>query len=233
VVAMEATRSCNVCSRKNCISVISFGSACSYQMGATLSVFGASGNIGLVFPYIIALMAVSLIHVKIWNRTVNIPRLQHHQSFMQRPSLKTLTYRTKPVISQFLLQAMPIFLLICLVASLMELIGGMAVLSLLAAPFLALFGLPDQIAPAFIASLFRKDGILLLNQGAGSLFDQITTGQLFLAVFFCSTFTACLVTLMKIAKELSAKEALIIAGKQMLTSSASVAVFALILFLWV
>ncbi|ANU09539.1 hypothetical protein A1A1_18462 [Planococcus antarcticus DSM 14505] len=230
VVAMEATRSCNVCSRKNCISVISFGSACSYQMGATLSVFGASGNIILVVPYTAALMMVSLIHVKIWNRSIAIPKLQKHQSFLQRPSLKTISYRTKPVISQFLFQAMPIFLIICLVASVMEMIGGMAVLSLFAAPFLALFGLPEQVAPAFIASIFRKDGILLLNQGSGSLLEQITTGQLFLAVFFCSTFTACLVTLMKIAKELSIKDALAIAGKQMATSSASVAVFAFILY---
>ncbi|MBT2571510.1 nucleoside recognition domain-containing protein [Planococcus sp. ISL-110] len=230
VVAMEATRSCNVCSRKNCISVISFGSACSYQMGATLSVFGASGNIGLIAPYIAALMAVSLIHVKIWNRSIAIPKLQQHQSFLQRPSLKTISYRTKPVIRQFLFQAMPIFLLICLIASGMEMIGGMAALSMIAAPFLALFSLPEQVAPAFIASIFRKDGILLLNGGSGSLLEYITTSQLFLAVFFCSTFTACLVTLIKIAKELSVKDALAIAGKQMATSSASVAAFALIFY---
>ncbi|KGR75209.1 nucleoside recognition domain-containing protein [Ureibacillus sinduriensis] len=231
VVAIEATRSCNICSRKNCISVISFGSACSYQMGATLSIFGASGHILLVIPYMMALTVISLIHVKIWSKNVKLPKLRQHNSFLQWPSFNTITYRIKPVIGQFVFQAMPIFLLICLVASLMEVTGWMSGLILLATPLLTMVGLSEQIAPAFIASLFRKDGILLLNQDGGHFLELIPTGELFIVVFLCSTFTACLVTLMKIAKELSLKEASLIAGKQMVTSGASVAIFALILFL--
>lgn len=68
VVAIQSSRSCNICTRKNCISVISFGSACSYQLGASLSVFGASGHIFLIIPYIFILILVSLIHGKIWNK---------------------------------------------------------------------------------------------------------------------------------------------------------------------
>ncbi|RKJ39800.1 ferrous iron transporter B, partial [Butyricicoccus sp. 1XD8-22] len=156
VVAIEATRSCNICSRKNCISVISFGSACSYQMGATLSIFGASGHILLVIPYIMLLAVISLVHVKIWNKNVKLPMLKQHDSFLQWPSFNTLTYRIKPVISQFLFQAMPIFLLICLVASFFEVTGWMSGLILLVTPLLTMIGLSEEIAPAFIASLFRK-----------------------------------------------------------------------------
>lgn len=231
VVAIEATRSCNICSRKNCISVISFGSACSYQLGATLSIFGAAGHILLVIPYIILLAVISLIHVKIWNKNVRLSKLNQHDSFLQWPTFNTLTYRIKPVISQFVFQAMPIFLMICLVASLLEVTGWMSRLILLSTPLISTIGLSEQIAPAFIASLFRKDGILLLNQDTGRILELITTRELFIAVFLCSTFTACLVTLMKIAKELSLKEAADIAGKQMVTSSASVAIISFIIFL--
>jgi ferrous iron transport protein B len=228
VVAVQASRSCNICTRKNCISVISFGSACSYQLGATLSVFGASGNIVLIIPYMVALIVISLIHVKVWNRRTMVPLFQKRDSFLQWPSGQTLWYRIKPVVSQFLLQAMPIFLSICLIASMFELLGWMGNLKNFVAPLLVVIGLSADIAPAFIASLFRKDGILLLNQGSGSVLVQMEPGELFIAVFLCSTFTACLVTLVKIIKELSWKDAVLIAGKQMTTSIVSVIVFSIL-----
>lgn len=228
VVAVQATRNCSVCTRKNCVSVISFGSACSYQLGATLSVFGASGNIFLIVPYLFALIVISLIHVKVWNRRTMIPIFQKRNSFLQWPSGATLRHRVKPVVSQFLLQAMPIFLVICLVASLFDVLGWMGGLKKIVAPLIATIGLSEEIAPAFIASLFRKDGILLLNQGSGNFLEQLAMGELFIAVFLCSTFTACLVTLTKIAKELSLKDAGVLAGKQMITSILSVVLLSLL-----
>lgn len=39
VPAVISTRACSSCARKTCISAIAFGSACSYQFGATLAVF--------------------------------------------------------------------------------------------------------------------------------------------------------------------------------------------------
>jgi ferrous iron transport protein B len=93
---------------------------------------------------------------------------------------------------------------------------------------LVVIGLSAEIAPAFISSLFRKDGILLLNQGSGSILEQMEPGELFIAVFLCSTFTACLVTLVKIMKELSWKDAILIAGKQVTTSIVSVILFSIL-----
>ena len=46
VPAVIATRSCSGCTRGNCISAISFGSACSYQLPATLAIFSAAGKTG-------------------------------------------------------------------------------------------------------------------------------------------------------------------------------------------
>ena len=47
VPAVVATRSALSCSRCTCVSAISFGSACSYQLPATLAVFAASGYLWL------------------------------------------------------------------------------------------------------------------------------------------------------------------------------------------
>ncbi|MBO0997495.1 50S ribosome-binding GTPase [Bacillus sp. SD075] len=232
VVAIQSSRSCNICTRKNCISVISFGSACSYQLGASLSVFGASGHIRLIFPYIFILIIISLIHGEIWNEKTIVPLFKKRETFLQWPSGQTLSYRLKPIIIQFLVQAMPIFLIICLVASLFDFLGWMDILKRLVAPLLVVIGLSADIAPAFVASLFRKDGILLLNEGNGIMADQLAVGELFIAVFLCSTFTACLVTLVKIMRELSFKEALLLAGKQMITSILSVILFSIILSLY-
>lgn len=151
---------------------------------------------------------------------------------MQWPSGQTLSYRLKPVLSQFLVQAMPIFLIICLIASLFDFLGWMEILKEFIAPLLVVIGLSTDIAPAFVASLFRKDGILLLNEGSGIMAEQIAVGELFIAVFLCSTFTACLVTLVKIMKELSFKEAFLLAGKQMITSILSVILFSILLSLY-
>lgn len=229
VVAIEATRSCNVCTRKSCISVISFGSACSYQLGATLSIFGASGNVEMVFPYLLTLIVISLVHVKVWNNRTILPMLRKRDSFLQLPNLATIRHRLQPVLSQFLLQAMPIFLLICLIASFFELFGWMEILTRFVSPILMLVGLSEEVAPAFIASLFRKDGILLLNHDAGISLQQLPISELFIAVFLCSTFTACLVTMVKIMKELSFREATFIAGKQMITSLISVILISLLI----
>ena len=47
VPAIVATRSCSSCTRGGCISAISFGSACSYQLPATLAVFAATDAVWL------------------------------------------------------------------------------------------------------------------------------------------------------------------------------------------
>ncbi|MEM6453244.1 MAG: nucleoside recognition domain-containing protein, partial [Cyanobacteria bacterium P01_D01_bin.105] len=52
VPAVISTRACSSCSRQTCISAIAFGSACSYQFGATLGVFSAAKVPGLVVPYL-------------------------------------------------------------------------------------------------------------------------------------------------------------------------------------
>ncbi|WZB73812.1 nucleoside recognition domain-containing protein [Achromobacter insuavis] len=65
VVATFQSRACSACTRRACVSLIAFGSACSYQIGATLSVFGAAGRMGLFAPYLLLLFLVGAAHAAV------------------------------------------------------------------------------------------------------------------------------------------------------------------------
>ncbi|MCH2615469.1 MAG: hypothetical protein MKZ70_12410 [Opitutales bacterium] len=61
VPAVVSTWSCSSCSRATCVSAISFGSACSYQLPATLAVFAAAGMTWLGGIYLLVLGVSSLV----------------------------------------------------------------------------------------------------------------------------------------------------------------------------
>lgn len=220
VVAVFQSRSCSACTRKSCVSMIAFGSACSYQIGASLSVLGAAGKPGLFFPYLLALTVVGALHTRLWHGALARENLQplHERAFLQWPSLRAVVWRVKAALGQFLKQAMPIFLAICLVAALLEHVGVMAWLAAGAAPLMALVQLPGEVAPGLLFSILRKDGLLTLNSGEGALITPLTGGELFVLVWLASTFTACLVTLWTVRRELGWQFAGAMAGRQAVTS---------------
>ncbi|SFM12700.1 small GTP-binding protein domain-containing protein [Gracilibacillus orientalis] len=227
VVAVMQSRSCSSCTRVSCVSMLAFGSACSYQIGATLSIFNAAHVPFLFIPYLFLLFVVGAIHTRIWNRnTTNELTRIAPLPYLQGINWSSFWWKVSGVIKQFLLQAMPIFLLICLIASVLETVGGLSILSWLAMPLLYLFSLPTDAAPGLIFSFIRKDGLLVLNEGQGSLLMDMSISQIFILVYLASTLSACLVTLFTIGRELSWKNALSIGLKQMLTSVVSAAFLA-------
>ncbi|MUG66380.1 ferrous iron transporter B [Paenibacillus campinasensis] len=230
VVAVFQSRACSQCTRKSCVSLIAFGSACSYQIGAALSVFGSAGHPGLFLPYIFVIGLVGALHTKVWNRAQDRLDVQTYQSlsYLQKPTMRAVSWRLRTVIKQFLLQAMPIFIVICLVAAGLQLTGLMSWLSAVARPLLQLLHLPSEAASGIIFSIIRKDGLLVLNQGEGELLQSMQAGQIFLLVYLASTFTACLVTLWTVRKEMGWSFAAALAGKQMITSLVSSVVIMLV-----
>jgi Fe2+ transport system protein B len=230
VVAVFQSRSCSSCTRKSCVSLISFGSACSYQIGASLSLFGATGYPWLFFPYLAALFVIGALHTRLWHgslaKEAALPL--HERSFLQKPSLRAVWWRVKAALGQFLKQAMPIFIVICLAAALLEHFGVIARITAGVAPLLGLFHLPGEAAPGILFSILRKDGLLTLNSGDGALLSTLSAGQLFVLVWLASTFTACLVTLWTVRKELGWSHAALLAGRQALTSLASAWLIALL-----
>ncbi|MYL29899.1 ferrous iron transporter B [Halobacillus halophilus] len=229
VVAVMQSRTCSSCTRASCISLISFGSACSYQIGASLSLFGSAGHPLMFIPYIFLLFIVGAVHTRIWEkRSVSlapVPSLPYLQSVTWRG----VKFRLMGIMKQFLKQAMPIFIVICIVASLLEFFEVMKAMAALFSPLLTLFSLPAEAAPGVIFSIFRKDGMMVLNEGEGALLHTLETWQVFVVVYLASTLSSCLVTLFFIYKEMGLMHAFKVLGKQMTTSVISTLLLAVFL----
>ncbi|MEM7135133.1 MAG: nucleoside recognition domain-containing protein [Myxococcota bacterium] len=227
VVAVLQSRACSSCSRKNCVSLVAFGSACSYQIGASLSLFGSAGRSWMCAPYLFAVFVVGLVHVRLWHGSVAhqpAPR-PDERAYLQAPSARGVFWRVGVVLKQFLVQAMPIFLVLCVVSALIDQTSLMAGLSQLVGPWFGLFHLPDDTALPVLFSLLRKDGMLLLNADNGALLGALSAGQLFVVVYLASTLAPCLVTLATVGRELGWRTAGGVAGRQALTSVASAFLF--------
>ena len=223
VVAVLQSRACSSCSRRNCVSLVAFGSACSYQIGASLSLFGSAGRSWMFAPYLLTVFVVGLVHVRLWHGSLAhepAPR-PDDRAYLQPPSLRAVLWRIGVILKQFLLQAMPIFLALCVISALIDQTNAMTALSGLVGPWLHLFHLPYDMALPVLFSLLRKDGMLLLNAGDGALIGALSAGQLFVVVYLASTLAPCLVTLAAVGRELGWRTAAGVAGRQALTSVAS------------
>ena len=231
VVALHQSRACSRCTREACASLIGYGSACSYQIGATLSIFAVAGYPTLFVPYLLLLFGVGAIHTRIWYKPLPFQTAVSlaDRSFLQRPSGQAILWRVRAVLKQFLWQAMPIFLLMCAAGAILAYSGVLDWLAVGLSPLLGLIDLPGAVAPGVIFAIVRKDGLLILNQGEGALLASLSVGQLFVLVYLASTLTACLVTLWTARNELGGKVASKIAGRQALTSLVSTFLLALIL----
>ena len=219
VVAVFQTRGCSMCTRKSCVSLIAFGSACSYQIGATLSVFNSAQRPWLFFPYLFLLIGGGILHTLLWNgKQRNQVASPLRKAFLQKPTKSGFFYRLKSDLKQFCTQALPIFFMICIVSSLLYEIKFLHVLSFIFRPLLKLLDLPAEAASGLVFSIIRKDGILIFNEGNGALLAQMNSLQLLTLVFLASTMTACVVTMMTIWKELGPTEALQLIFKQLTTS---------------
>lgn len=219
VVAVFQSRACSACTRKSCVSLIAFGSACSYQIGASLSIFGSAGHPWLFLPYVAVLGLVGALHTRLWNRTSDslAAAVYETKTFLQKPGMRAVSWRVRTVIKQFLLQAMPMFIAICLAATMLQAAGVLGWLSNAAGPLLRLFHLPGEAAGGIVFSMLRKDGLLVLNQGEGGWLQSLHAGQIFVLVYLASTLTACLVTLWTVRKEFGWSFASSLAGKQAVT----------------
>ncbi len=223
VVAVFQSRACSRCTRHACVSMIAYGSACSYQIGASLSIFNSAGQPWLFLPYLTLLAAAAAIHTRLWYGALSVSGSMPmtERAFIQKPSLRAIVWRVKSVVSQFLLQAMPIFILICAAGTVLQETRVLDYAARAAEPFLVLLNLPERAAAGVLFSIVRKDGLLVLNLGEGSLIRELSAGQLLTLVYLASTLTACLVTLWTVRKELGFRSALQIAGRQLLTSTAT------------
>ncbi|WP_373539457.1 GTPase [Chamaesiphon sp.] len=210
VPAVISTRACSSCSRKTCISAIAFGSACSYQFGATLGVFSAANRAFLIIPYLLYLTFTTLLYTRLIApksaRSRQNTLVIERRIFLETPQLKTIWREAKGTIEQFLTNAIPIFLVISAIASILDWLGG------LISPLMSLFNLPPDAALPVILASIRKDGLLLFAEP--KTISLLSPLQILTAVYLAGVLLPCLVTALTIAREQSWKFALGLMARQ-------------------
>ena len=221
VPAVVATRSCPSCSRGTCVSAICFGSACSYQLPATLAVFAATGLVGLAPWYIALLTITSLIYLRLTRlRTFRNPENDlplPESGHLRLPDWRAISRETFQSLREFFVVALPIFVGICIFAGMLQWSGALASLTRLLAPMMAIFNLPAEAALAVVLGSVRKDGLAigLLNGDLDSLKLPLDTSvQVLTAVYLAGVLLPCLVTVLTVVREMGSQFALKMVGRQ-------------------
>ena len=207
VPATIGTRACSSCSRQTCMSAIAFGSACSYQFGATLGVFSAANLPSLVVPYLGYLTLTTLIYTRlIAPKAARSPHNRltiERRTFLETPRWSAICRETQGTFSQFFTNAIPIFLAIAIVASVLDWFGLITALAGWINPLMGLFGLPPEAALPVILASIRKDGLLLFAES--DTLAVLTPLQILTGVYLAGVLLPCLVTALTIAREQSVR----------------------------
>ncbi|MEM7012258.1 MAG: nucleoside recognition domain-containing protein [Verrucomicrobiota bacterium] len=227
VPAVVASRSCASCSRGACVSAISFGSACSYQLPATLAVFAAASMAWMGIVYVGVLAVTTLIYLRFTTpkalRLATNSLLLPETDSLQAPSLRGVVREVLDNIRQFVVMAFPVFAIICFAAATLAYLGVLNALTRLLTPVMALFNLPGDAATSIVLGSIRKDGIAigLLDDDWGALKVGLESpAQVLTVVYLAGVLLPCLVTLFTIGREMRWKFAARLCGRQMAWASA-------------
>ena len=227
VPAVVSSRACDQCGRGACISAISFGAACSYQLPATFAVFAAADcpQMGLVYLILIAVTTLIYLRFTTPKHVRAVQKLKNSQPSVTSVSMPQWRDSLKDALGelqQFAMTAVPIFVAICFITGLLEWCGVLAYITSALTPLMALFNLPGEAVTAVVLGSIRKDGIAvgLLNQEAGVLSVALETPiQVLTAVYLAGVFLPCIVTLVTIIREMRWKFALTLCLRQILWAS--------------
>ncbi|MEO0433066.1 MAG: nucleoside recognition domain-containing protein [Cyanobacteria bacterium J06656_5] len=221
VPAVISTRACSSCSRQTCVSAIAFGAACSYQFGATLGVFSAANLPGLVVPYLGYLTLSTLIYTRLIApraaRSVHNTLMIEQRTFLEIPRWSAIWRETRDTLHQFLTNAIPIFLVITVIASVLDSLGLIIRLAGWINPLMGLFGLPPEAAVPVILASIRKDGLLLFAEP--DTLALLTPLQILTGVYLAGVLLPCLVTALTIAREQSVRFALGLMARQAIAAT--------------
>ncbi|MES3650140.1 nucleoside recognition domain-containing protein [Staphylococcus saprophyticus] len=147
---VNASHTCNACSKSNCVSLISFGSSCSYQIGATISLFSVIHLPWLFIPYLIIIFMGGIIHTKIWNPKTSLPLFYFNLEPLKMPNYKQTVKQSSEVIKSFLIQALPVFIFICLIASLLSMTSIIGITSNIFNMLLEFLNIPNKMSSGIL-----------------------------------------------------------------------------------
>jgi len=210
VPAVVSTRACHSCSRSACVSAISFGSACSYQLPATLAVFAAAGMAWLGMVYLGVLGVTSLIYLRFTTpkilRDASNRLLAPRLDDLRLPNFGNICREILGTIRSFFVVALPIFVGICIVAAVLQVSGFLNHVAQTFGKVMVLFNLPAEAAVAVAMGSIRKDGLAIGLLDSDSLKVALESPvQVLTAVYVAGVLLPCLVTLLTIWREMGGR----------------------------
>ena len=226
VPSVISTRSSCSCTRGNCISAISFGAACSYQLPATIAVFSAAKMEYLIFPYLGILTVTTLIYMRVFSHSHKKQHFKKHllsdRDFMQWPSLRSVWADIYQSVKDFVITALPIFTLICIMAGILDWLRIIKMLTIIMSPIMFIFHLPAEASTSIVLGSIRKDGIaigLIDSSMEGLKGFEYTPIQVLTVVYLSGVLLPCIVTLWTIVKETNFIFAVRMVKRQILAAS--------------
>lgn len=226
VPAIVSTRGCGSCSRGACISAISFGSACSYQLPATLAVFAAVGMSYMGVVYLALLALTTLVYLRFTTpkalRKATALMVPARPAAIRSPTLRPIVEELWENVKQFFMMSVPVFILICITAAVLDWLGVLKRFADLLSPLMALFNLPGEAAMAVVFGAVRKDGIAvgLLDSESGALKVALETpAHVLTAVYLSGVLLPCIVTVFTIIREMRWKFAVQLCLRQVAWAS--------------
>jgi Fe2+ transport system protein B len=168
-----------------------------------------------VVPFLVYLTATTLVYLRLVSNPLARSRLNllvvEGRSFLEWPRLDAVWREARFTLTSFLRKALPIFLAITVAASLVAWAGILDLGARLLQPAMAVFGLPSESALAVVLASVRKDGLLLAQHDLATAMSPL---QLLTAVYLAGVLLPCLVTVITIARERSARLAARIVARQ-------------------
>lgn len=191
------------------ISLITFGVPCGAQLGVSLNVLGRAGISAIMIVFVI-MLALDLIIGIILNKMI----VEQDKTFylqmlppIRMPDPKAVLKKTYYRLYWFLLEAVPIFILVAVMLFTLDYIGVLSGLRKLLSPLIeGYLGLPNQMLDVIIVCLGRKEVaasmlIKLVEQ------NQLNYVQIIVSVIFIM-FIPCIANVGAVFKELKLKQAL-------------------------
>jgi ferrous iron transport protein B len=226
VPAVLASRRCVACVRRPTVAAIGFGSICSYQLAATVAVLGAAGAPRLLGAYLAAVLVGTIVHTA-WTHgrraTMPITSLPIVPA-LRRPRLDSVVPSTAQTLRHLLRAALPVFLVVTVVASVAQLLGVDAVVARALGPMMLALGLPAAVALPVVLASVRKDGLLLL--AAPAIVLTLEPAQLLAALVLAGTLTPCLVTMAAMIRTVGWRTTVPLLGRQAIVASGLTAALA-------
>ncbi|MEO1590712.1 MAG: ferrous iron transporter B, partial [Cyanobacteria bacterium J06632_22] len=171
----------------------------------------------LVVPYLGYLTLTTLIYLRLVTpKAARSLRMIERRTFLEMPRWSTIWRETRGTLLQFFTNAIPIFVVITVLAAVLDCLGLIEFLAGLINPLMGVLGLPPDAALPVILASIRKDGLLLFADP--DTLALLTPLQILTGVYLAGVLLPCLFTTLTIAREQSVRFAVGLVARQSLAA---------------